>query len=272
MKSRRSPRVADGALAVAFFAIGLVAAELAYGGRALRDPTLLAAKMALWYAFPLALYPALSRLSWRRTFPLGAPSPVALALSVVASASLTGLLMVATVVWMAWLEAVGYEGVGQDVARIQRFVTELLADRPWAGMAALAVLPAFFEEMVFRGILLSSLGSRLRPEAAVVLCGWLFGMVHLAGGGPLQAIVVLYIGVHLGLLVWWTGSLWCSIAGHAVNNLVVLAVTRWAGGDPKSVPVWVLGALPAAAVAYGLAMTGLYLRRARESPLDSCNP
>lgn len=261
---------------MAFFGLAVVATELVYPREALsgalRGPFGLGLKMALWYAFPLALYPALARLSYRKTYGLRAPSPLALGLSVVASASLTGLLMVATVGWMAWLKAVGYGRIADDVERLRTLVTRILSEGPWAAVGLLVVLPAVFEEMLFRGVLLSSLRSRLRPEAAVVLCGWLFGMVHLGGGGPLQAILVLYVGVHLAVVVWWTGSLWCSIAGHAVNNLIIVGITRWAGGDPKDVPVWVLAAVPAAGVLYGLSMRGLFLRRRRESPLDSAPP
>ncbi|MGH8113934.1 MAG: lysostaphin resistance A-like protein [Rhodanobacteraceae bacterium] len=83
------------------------------------------------------------------------------------------------------------------------------------------------EELVFRGVLLSGLASRMRIGWAIVVSALIFGCAHLPdfkfAWYPVPALILL------GLVLAWlrirTHSLWPSITLHATNNFV--AAIMW---------------------------------------------
>lgn len=79
-----------------------------------------------------------------------------------------------------------------------------------------AVIPAFVEEFLFRGLILSN----LRPygtTAAVVASALLFGMMHQ---NIEQILYTTVAGLVLGFLYVKTESLWPCILMHFVNNFI----------------------------------------------------
>jgi membrane protease YdiL (CAAX protease family) len=95
-------------------------------------------------------------------------------------------------------------------------------------LAALVVgVAPCVEELVFRGVLLSGLASRMRIGWAALVSAIIFGCVHLPdfkfAWYPVPALILL------GLVLAWlrirTRSLWPSITLHATNNF--LAVLAW---------------------------------------------
>ncbi len=96
----------------------------------------------------------------------------------------------------------------------------------WALLLSVGFLPAFFEELVCRGIILN--GHRDTPLwYQLLLPAVFFGFLH---ANFQQAIYAAAAGVFMALLVRFTGSLWASIAAHLVVNgsqsLLVWALTR----------------------------------------------
>jgi membrane protease YdiL (CAAX protease family) len=97
------------------------------------------------------------------------------------------------------------------------------------GMAVLciAVLPAFFEELFFRGALYSTLRGGVKSSfgkyrggagglvAVVLISALLFMLLH---GPSWYFISDFYAGVLLALLVSLTGSLFSSMAAHLLAN------------------------------------------------------
>ncbi|HEX5960290.1 MAG TPA: CPBP family intramembrane glutamic endopeptidase [Rhodanobacteraceae bacterium] len=83
------------------------------------------------------------------------------------------------------------------------------------------------EELVFRGVLLSGLASRMQVGWAIVASAVIFGCAHLPdfqfAWYPVPALVLL--GLVLAWLRVQTRSLWPSITLHATNNFV--AVLAW---------------------------------------------
>lgn len=76
------------------------------------------------------------------------------------------------------------------------------------------VLPAFFEEFLFRGILLGQL-RRYGNGFAVVLSAALFGMFH---GNLKQACFAFLVGLIFGYIVVRTNHIWITVAAHFFNN------------------------------------------------------
>ncbi len=85
-----------------------------------------------------------------------------------------------------------------------------------------------FEELVFRGVILTRCYALVRSRAAaVVLAGILFGLVH-AYQGPLGIIQTAAIGIVLGITATLSHSLWPAIIGHAAFNSIQFAMMPFA--------------------------------------------
>ncbi len=79
------------------------------------------------------------------------------------------------------------------------------------------ILPAIVEELIFRGYLLHLLLPHGKTFA-ILVSGVLFGLMHFYLPQLLYASVA---GVLIGFLVVQSGSIWCGIFLHIVNNLLV---------------------------------------------------
>ncbi|MEW6711164.1 MAG: ABC transporter permease subunit/CPBP intramembrane protease [Candidatus Riflebacteria bacterium] len=84
-----------------------------------------------------------------------------------------------------------------------------------------SLMAGFCEEVLFRGVILKGLQSRLGIVWALVISSCMFGLFHIT---PYKMVSTGLIGLWLGYLRYRTGSLWLSIYGHAFNNAVALAL------------------------------------------------
>jgi membrane protease YdiL (CAAX protease family) len=96
-------------------------------------------------------------------------------------------------------------------------------------LAAVAIVAApIVEELFFRGLLLSSLRSRLGAVPAIAVQAVLFGAYHAApvyGWGNIGLVIILAtVGAVFGAAVQLTGRLGPSIVGHALLNAAVFVV------------------------------------------------
>ncbi len=92
-----------------------------------------------------------------------------------------------------------------------------------AGLLIVVVAPVV-EETFFRGFFYRALRSRFGTVASALLAGGLFGLIHFGTGWEaIPPIAVL--GVAFCLIYERTGSLYTTIALHAVNNAVALGVS-----------------------------------------------
>lgn len=78
----------------------------------------------------------------------------------------------------------------------------------------IAILPAFLEEALFRGVILQSL-RRFGDSFALITSAVLFGVVH---GNFIQMPYTMFLGLIIGYFVLYSGSLWPGIAIHFANN------------------------------------------------------
>ena len=88
----------------------------------------------------------------------------------------------------------------------------------------IAVLPAVFEELVFRGILLQGLKG-FPTWAAALICGGLFSLFHQ---NPAQTLYQFFCGVAFALLVLRSGSILPTMVAHFCNNAFVLCTEKFA--------------------------------------------
>ena len=86
----------------------------------------------------------------------------------------------------------------------------------------LAILPAVFEETLFRGGMQNLLSDgRSMPVLAIIVTSIVFSAIHFSYLGFLSRFALSFI---LGWMYYRTGNLWLSIIGHALNNAVALTV------------------------------------------------
>ncbi|HLY71836.1 MAG TPA: type II CAAX endopeptidase family protein [Puia sp.] len=115
----------------------------------------------------------------------------------------------------------------------------------------IALIPAICEEACFRGALQRIMINIFKsPWMGIVITSILFSAFHMEFAGFLPR---MFLGILLGALYWYSGSLWVCIAAHFFNNgaelIAILYYPKLATENP-SVPIYF-------AVASGLLVWGI---------------
>ena len=86
----------------------------------------------------------------------------------------------------------------------------------------IAILPAFAEEILFRGVLASLFKDWTKnTHVAVFLSAFVFSAIHMQFYGFLPRFL---LGLALGYLFFWSGGLWLPIMAHFINNFLSVIV------------------------------------------------
>jgi uncharacterized protein len=89
-------------------------------------------------------------------------------------------------------------------------------------IAIMVILPAFCEELLFRGVLQNKLTQWWKNgHVAIIVTAVIFSAIHMQFFTFLPRLVM---GITLGYLLYWGKSLWLPIIAHLVNNGLSLAV------------------------------------------------
>lgn len=113
-------------------------------------------------------------------------------------------------------------------------------------LMVIALIPAIGEELTFRGVLQQALTRRCNVHVAVWLSAFIFSFIHFQFYGFLPR---MFLGLLLGYLFYYSGSLWTSILMHFFNNgaAVVVSYFQYKNGIDMDVDhfgatdsVWVL--------------------------------
>ena len=214
---RRADTRATPTLALVLFAVVLV--TVFYGSLALQKLEITAAilitqygcfllpvvAMVIWMKLPLRETFSLRRPHWRSVIGcvlLGASSSVAIA-------------------GMALRLLPPPESLAKGMEKLI-----LLGEVPaslWLVWFVVAITPALCEEAVFRGVILSGF-RRMGPWAAILISAVLFGLAHAS---VYRMLPTFALGVILGYAVWRTGSIYCSILIHALNNGLIATLVHY---------------------------------------------
>lgn len=90
-------------------------------------------------------------------------------------------------------------------------------------LCVLTLLPAVVEEVFFRGCLQQIMLAWIprRHWLALLLCAAIFSALH----GQMSAFIPrFFLGLLLGVAVYWSGNLWHAIAMHALNNAIMVVL------------------------------------------------
>lgn len=124
-------------------------------------------------------------------------------------------------------------------------------------MALIAILPAIFEEIMFRGVLQNVLTKWFKgPWAAILVTAFIFSIIHMSFYG---FFVRFALGIILGLVFYYSGSLWLVIIFHFLyNGLQVTALYFLQIGENPGIkdvegnfPLWA-GGLALVSLVYAL--------------------
>ena len=132
---------------------------------------------------------------------------------------------------------------------------ELLRDLPlWRLTFFMALVPAFCEELFFRGYALSGLRGALGKLGAVLVVALAFAATHYSVH---RLVLTLLLGILLGLLTVQWGSIWPAMLAHMMHNAMIVLIVRedgllpqlrrfgFAEEDAESIfppPLWLAGA------------------------------
>lgn len=117
-------------------------------------------------------------------------------------------------------------------------------------LLVVAIVPAFAEELLFRGLIQETVATKFGGLKAAVLTGLVFAAYHLS---PFTFVPLAVLGIYFGYLVHRSGGLTLAIIAHFTNNfLACLAV--YLGVEEG----WFLAA-PEDELSLTLVLTGLFL-------------
>jgi membrane protease YdiL (CAAX protease family) len=88
------------------------------------------------------------------------------------------------------------------------------------------IIPAFVEEMFFRGVILSGFKENYSQKKAIIVSSLLFGIIHL---NPWQFVTAFIIGLISAWICLQTKSILPSIYMHLFNNMLSVLVMKYGG-------------------------------------------
>lgn len=149
------------------------------------------------------------------------------------------ILLIVSLPFVNWLVEINsnmhlpayFQGVEQWMRAAEENAKQLtdafLSTETWLGLLVnlmmIAVLAAVGEELIFRGILVRLFHEWTRNiHLAVIIPALLFSALHLQFYGFFGRFL---LGVLLGYLFVWSGSLWVPVFVHFMNNALAVVVS-----------------------------------------------
>lgn len=82
-----------------------------------------------------------------------------------------------------------------------------------------AILPAFVEELLFRGFLQRSLEEKMKYIHAIIISSVIFGIMHF---NPIDLVPLIFMGFFLGTVAYATKSIFIPMMIHFLNNALAI--------------------------------------------------
>ncbi len=111
-----------------------------------------------------------------------------------------------------------------EVQQYSAILEAKLGEAPmWLAVLLIGLLPAFCEELTFRGFVLSGFRHMGHKWRAIAFTAFFFAVAH-----PLleQKINAFFLGIMLGYLAVQTGSVWTPMVYHCVHNSLLYLSKR----------------------------------------------
>ena len=130
--------------------------------------------------------------------------------------------------FLTWLERFGYKAQVSPLPSLNGFGVVGV-------ILTVAVLPAVFEEIFFRGVLLNGCKAFSGIGAALV-CGGIFALYHQ---NPAQTIYQFCCGFAFALVALRSGSVLPTVITHFLNNALIILLTKF-GITSYTTPVYIV--------------------------------
>ncbi|MGH4138415.1 CPBP family intramembrane glutamic endopeptidase [Clostridium sp.] len=99
---------------------------------------------------------------------------------------------------------------------------EEIAISPIVLMLSVAVIAPIYEEVIFRGILLKGMASKINPKLALIISALFFALVHM---NIPQGINAFLLGLLIGSVYLNRASIYLCIFAHFVNNSIAISIS-----------------------------------------------
>lgn len=135
-------------------------------------------------------------------------------------------------------------GVPDTTELYTKQMEELLSSGPFALILILiAISPAICEELIFRGLIGTTLVRRWGAVPGVLMASLLFGVMHMI---PIQVVAVIPMGIAMHYVYLMTKSFWAPMLLHFCNNALALGFSKLAEGlaEVDAEPVEAMEVLP----------------------------
>ncbi|MFQ5733112.1 MAG: ABC transporter permease subunit/CPBP intramembrane protease [Planctomycetaceae bacterium] len=120
------------------------------------------------------------------------------------------------------VESTGLVTIDESIKKLAHTMKlQLKETPPLLTVTALAVVPAAFEELFFRGFLLSAFRTRLSDNTSILVTAAIFGAFHVIVGQSLgveRLLPSFCLGLVLGFVCVRSGSLFPGVVLHAMHN------------------------------------------------------
>ena len=124
--------------------------------------------------------------------------------------------------WLSFLEEWMKRTELQGALITEAFLSTTTVNGLLVNIFMIALLPAFAEEILFRGAIASLLKDATKNvHLAVFFSSFIFAAIHLQFYGFLPRFL---LGMALGYMFFWSGSLWLPIIAHFTNNFLSVVV------------------------------------------------
>lgn len=124
--------------------------------------------------------------------------------------------------WLSHIEKWMKQQESTNKALTERF----LSTTSWSGflgnLFVMALIPAFAEELFFRGLLQKTFAKTFGTHVGIWLSALIFSAIHLQFYGFFPR---MFLGALFGYFVYWSGSIFPSIVAHLINNATVVTLS-----------------------------------------------
>jgi len=104
------------------------------------------------------------------------------------------------------------------------FEKAFVNSRTWDMILSTCIFAPLLEELLCRGLIMRGmLANGKSARSAILWSAFIFALIHL---NPWQSVPAFVLGAFFGWVYWKSGSLWSTIALHAVNNGISAFIAR----------------------------------------------
>jgi|GEM_PF-3017671 len=110
-----------------------------------------------------------------------------------------------------------------DAEAVEQMGNMMMQGSLLSSILIIAIWVPFYEEFLFRGILYTGLRGRMRPWLSIIVCGLVFGLVHM---NLWQFATISVVGGMMAFGYERTASFWVPFGMHFGLNLAGVLLTR----------------------------------------------